>query len=1115
MTRLASIAKAGFYPTPERVVEWIGNLVLPSNHVSSNQERGRLLDPCSGEGIAAQHLSHVWNLEAYGIEIDAERARASAERLLKVLNLDYAAARIPTHAFQVLYLNPPYSPDESEAKRAEYRFLRDTGKWLQPRGILIYVIPQYRLDARMARHLATYYRELTVYRFPDPEYDDFSQMVIFGIARQDAVYDEQTALQLLQQCRGRLEILPEIVSERYEIPPPLETRFYFRGNQIDPDEALNEALRVGVWHTHEWKQWLEPPQALDALQPLMPLKKGHLAMLIAAGLLQNLVLEKNAGTYEHTSLLIKGRTYKVAEEIEGDDENEEVSRDRFVTEIVAVDLQSGEITRLDEPHALSAFIEQWQDVIAQKVVETYTPLYRFDLAAEGERVNAILNRLSKHRRLPGRVKTGLFPAQKHVATALWKRLQRANFAILVGEMGTGKTTISSAVSALLQAQGNPTLVLCPPHLVNKWVREIREIVPLAFAMPLYRLSDVEAFVRQVKRMQRDPQAQHTLAFAVLSKEMAKLGSGWQPAYLTCKRMWHLTDDKKQIVELFACPRCGHIVHHVEANEETAPVMNANYFEKKRRCFECNEALYQSVHLNQITDDRTQIADTLFQSSDTRHPSPSQVGAQMASPKQSARRLATVSSRYPIADYIARRHRGFFKLLITDEVHQLKGQSTDQGYAFGALIRACAKTLALTGTLYGGRATSLFFLLHRLSSNIRQQFQWSDGQKWAERFGILERVTKLSSEENDDFGVFSGKRRRKTFVRELPGISPELVMQLLDSTAFLGLADLGFDMPDYREIPIVLPMASEQRAAYENLATTLEEELHERIKQGDHSLLGAYLQSLLAYPNACFREEIVRDRTGEIVASAPALSDAILFPKEEWLVNLACNERAQGRRLIVFCRQTGTRDITARLKALLQRQGLKSVVLTASVGTQSREEWLRKKLGEGMDVLITNPKLVETGLDLVAFQSTAFYELDYSVYTMQQAARRTWRLGQVDDVKVFYAVYADTMEHRAMGLVAQKLAAALLLTGDVLEGALVQQTDSGRGFLADLAKSVINGSQIADLNALFRERARETRAPEFLGVTVQDLRVELAAIVEEEPALLQLIPSANFRQLSLI
>lgn len=1083
MTRLASISKAGFYPTPERVYEWI------AQHLTPGASPGRLIDPCCGEGIAAEYLARAWKLQGYGIEIDVERAAASAHRLNRVLNLDCAVVRIPQHAFQVLFLNPPYSPEEGEARRMEYRFLRDTSKWLQPDGILIYIIPQYRLDARMARFLATYYAGLVAYRFPDPEYDDFRQMVVFGAAKREPLFDESAALALLQSCRAQLPVLPSAPEICLAIPPPIDVKFYFRGNAIDPDEALVEALNAGVWRSREWSEWLEPPEELDMLRPLMPLKKGHLAMLIAAGLLQNLVLQNGDEV-----LLIKGRTYKVSEQVEGDDESEEVVRDRFVTEIVALNLTNGEVQRLDEPAALSEFIEKWQDRIAQKVIETFTPIYRFDLEGEGAHVNAILNRLSKQRRLPGRKETGLFSAQKHVAAALWKRLRRANFAILVGEMGVGKTTISSAVAALMRDNGNPCLILCPPHLVNKWVREVREIVPLAFAMPLYRLSDVERFVREVKRL-----SPGTSAFAVLSREMAKLGSGWQPAYVTRKRLLRLDQNRRELAQFFACPRCGHIVHHVEGNQETAPVLNAAHFEKKRRCFECHEPLYQSIHLNG--------AATSFTLFDARASEPQDI-------LSGSRPQNTGTPRFPIADYIARRHGGLFKLLITDEVHQLKGQSTDQGYAFGALVRACEKTLALTGTLYGGRATSLFFLLHRLSPHIRDEFQWSDAQRWAERYGILERVTKLS-EDNDDYGVYSGKRRRKTFVRELPGISPELVMQLLDSTAFLALSDLGFEMPEYREEPVLLSMTREQRAAYEHLQTTLEDELRARLVEGDHSLLGAYLQSLLSYPNACFRQEIVRAKDGQVVATAPGLGEDKIFHKEEWLLNLARQERVQGRRLLVFCRQTGTRDITTRLKTLLQREGLKSIVLNASVGTQAREEWLRKRLGEGLDVLITNPKLVETGLDLVAFQSTAFFELDYSVYTMQQAARRTWRLGQVDDVSVYFAVYADTMEHRAMGLVAQKLAAALLLTGDAVEGALVQQTDSGRGFLADLARSVIEGAQVADLNSLFRERTRDSSAAsQFLGATMQDLRAELAAAADDEP-LSQLLSAAGYRQLSLI
>jgi SNF2 family DNA or RNA helicase len=212
-----------------------------------------------------------------------------------------------------------------------------------------------------------------------------------------------------------------------------------------------------------------------------------------------------------------------------------------------------------------------------------------------------------------------------------------------------------------------------------------------------------------------------------------------------------------------------------------------------------------------------------------------------------------------------------------------------------------------------------------------------------------------------------------------------------------------------------------------------------------------------------------------VASAPALLDdsregkGRLFPKEEWLVDLAKVEQGRGRRILVFCRQTGTRDITGRLAHILGCAGLRADVLKASVGTQVREEWLRRRVGKDMiDVLITNPKIVETGLDLVEFQTTVWFELDYSIYTTMQASRRTWRIGQVSDVDVHFAVYRDTMEHRAAGLIGQKLAAAQLVYGDSVEGALVDQSDSGHGFLADLARSVIERSEVTDLNQIFRQ-----------------------------------------------
>ena len=70
----------------------------------------------------------------------------------------------------------------------------------------------------------------------------------------------------------------------------------------------------------------------------MPLRRGHMAMLVAAGFLDNLCLEANG-----SRILVKGRTSKevvLAEETE----TAEVYRDRLKTTVVAIDLDGGVIT---------------------------------------------------------------------------------------------------------------------------------------------------------------------------------------------------------------------------------------------------------------------------------------------------------------------------------------------------------------------------------------------------------------------------------------------------------------------------------------------------------------------------------------------------------------------------------------------------------------------------------------------------------------------------------------------------------------------------------------------------------------------------------------------------
>jgi hypothetical protein len=212
----------------------------------------------------------------------------------------------------------------------------------------------------------------------------------------------------------------------------------------------------------------------------------------------------------------------------------------------------------------------------------------------------------------------------------------------------------------------------------------------------------------------------------------------------------------------------------------------------------------------------------------------------------------------------------------------------------------------------------------------------------------------------------------------------------------------------------------------------------------------------------------------------------LLPKEEWLVRFCQNEMARGRRVMVFVRLTGKRDIQERLENVLSTSGLRTSVLRRNVPPRRRDSWLRK---QAPDVLITNPRLVETGLNLVGFATVVFAQPDLSLYVCWQSARRTWRPGQLRDVRVVYVAYEDSQEQNAVGLIGEKQAAAQLLYGEQVCGALVpEQSDD---FLEELAKAALDGRQI-NLEAYF---ARVSRGADggMDSQVVSSLRFQRAAL----------------------
>ena len=174
----------------------------------------------------------------------------------------------------------------------------------------------------------------------------------------------------------------------------------------------------------------------------------------------------------------------------------------------------------------------------------------------------------------------------------------------------------------------------------------------------------------------------------------------------------------------------------------------------------------------------------------------------------------------------------------------------------------------------------------------------------------------------------------------------------------------------------------------------------------------------------------------------------------------------GRRVLVYATHTGTRDITGRMQAFLTKHGFRSAVMKAdAVAPDKREAWVAMQVEQGIDVLICHPRLVQTGLDLIDFPTICWFETDYSVYTMRQASRRSWRIGQTRPVKVVFMAYRKTLQADALKLVAQKLQSSLAVEGELPDDGLAAYGDDGDDLMLALARKLVAGDEDSDAEAV--------------------------------------------------
>jgi hypothetical protein len=104
--------------------------------------------------------------------------------------------------------------------------------------------------------------------------------------------------------------------------------------------------------------------------------------------------------------------------------------------------------------------------------------------------------------------------------------------------------------------------------------------------------------------------------------------------------------------------------------------------------------------------------------------------------------------------------------------------------------------------------------------------------------------------------------------------------------------------------------------------------------------------------------------------------------------------------------------------------------------------------------------VETGLDLLDFPTIIFYESGYSLHTLRQASRRSWRIGQRRPVRILFMCYEGTMQTSCLRLMGKKLLVALTMEGK-FAGEGLQSVDEDDDMLSAMARELVEKNGIGD------------------------------------------------------
>jgi hypothetical protein len=401
-------------------------------------------------------------------------------------------------------------------------------------------------------------------------------------------------------------------------------------------------------------------------------------------------------------------------------------------------------------------------------------------------------------------------------------------------------------------------------------------------------------------------------------------------------------------------------------------------------------------------------------------------------------------RWPLGTFIGQRWGDRVDLLLIDEVHEAAARDSAIATAIGHLIAHCRRTLAMSGTPGNGYASSLFWLAKRLGLSAVDDYSWDEASRFSRELGVIEEIERERLETRHAQTLRGNTQTTYTIVDEKPGITA-----------------MGYAMPPYDEQLVPLTMPPQVADAY----AELEEEGRAIVREENgHDALGSYLHALLCWPLAPWSPRPIESHKAGLAYTPEPLNRDLVLPHHDWLVETFAPALYDRRRTIVFLQHVRSvglvEDLLRKLPQLLRKRHglhLRAAVLRSSTCAAGlRGAWFKGQEERGTMVVLTHPRLVGVGMNLVGWPNLTFLEPPYELIRALQARRRSWRPTQTQPVNVRWLGYEGTLGEQALDIVGRKALASGLLMGDDVLGGGLYVADEHLSLLHALAERVRSG-----------------------------------------------------------